>query len=81
MAGPFDQVFLLKPSKTPCKIRVKIIRLLRQYSIRGIENIEMVLLDASVSILSLSFYCLHNETVMQRCVNMFIIFTVLDIYL
>ncbi|KAL0864345.1 hypothetical protein Bca101_043463 [Brassica carinata] len=47
MAANCDKVILLKPFKTEWKIMVKIIRLWRRYSIRGIESIEMVLLDAS----------------------------------
>ncbi|XP_056851837.1 replication protein A 70 kDa DNA-binding subunit A-like [Raphanus sativus] len=43
----FDQVSALKPFKTMWRIRVKIIRLWKQYSARTGESIEMVLVDSS----------------------------------
>lgn len=45
----FDQVSALKPFKTMWRIRVKIIRLWKQYSARTGVSIEMVLVDSSVS--------------------------------
>ena len=50
MAANFDQVSELEPFKMMWKIRVKIIRLWRQYSAKGGETIEMALLDYSVSL-------------------------------
>ncbi|KAL0816688.1 hypothetical protein Bca101_073132 [Brassica carinata] len=47
MAGIFDNVIDLNPMKTTWKIKVKIIRLWRQYFARDIESIEMVLLDSN----------------------------------
>uniref|UniRef100_A0A0D3AQH6 Replication protein A 70 kDa DNA-binding subunit B/D first OB fold domain-containing protein n=1 Tax=Brassica oleracea var. oleracea TaxID=109376 RepID=A0A0D3AQH6_BRAOL len=47
MAANFDQVSELEPFKMMWKIRVKIIRLWRQYSAKGGETIEMALLDYS----------------------------------
>ncbi|CAF1933661.1 hypothetical protein HID58_067967 [Brassica napus] len=47
MAGIFDNVIDLNPMKTTWKIKVKIIRLWRQYFAGDIESIEMVLLDSN----------------------------------
>lgn len=44
-----DSVSQLKPFKTMWKIRVKIVRLWRQYSAQGGLTIEMVLVDNNVS--------------------------------
>lgn len=50
MAAIFDHITELKLFKTKWKIKVKIIRLWKQYSARGIESIDMVLLDTNVSL-------------------------------
>lgn len=52
----------LKPFKSMWKIRVKIIRLWRQYSAAGGLTIEMVLIDSNVIIFTLCFLFLANIT-------------------
>lgn len=52
MAGTFDNVIDLNPIKTTWKIKVKIIRLWKQYFAGDIESIQMVFLDSNVSCFS-----------------------------
>lgn len=52
----------LKPFKSMWKIRVKIIRLWKQYSAAGGLTIEMVLIDSNVIIFTLCFLFLANIT-------------------
>ena len=59
MAGIFDNVIDLNPMKTTWKIKVKIIRLWRQYFARDIESIEMVLLDSNVSCFGIPVLYVH----------------------
>ncbi|KAG2252588.1 hypothetical protein Bca52824_082724 [Brassica carinata] len=47
MAKFFDKVMDLSPAKTTWKIKVKIIRLWRQYSTGDIDSIEMVLINSN----------------------------------
>ena len=48
MAG-FDEVSKFKPYKSMWRIKVKIIRMWKQYTAQGGETIEMVLVDSKVS--------------------------------
>ena len=52
MAAIFDNFIDLNLAKNTWKIKVKMIRLWRQYSAGDIESIEMVLVDSNVSYLS-----------------------------
>jgi len=54
MAG-FDEVSQLKPYKSMWRIKVKIIRMWKQYTAQGGETIEMVLVDSKVSSLNWIF--------------------------
>ena len=63
------------------KIKVKIIRLWREYSAQGIENMEMVPLDSSVSFFEWGFIAIRLIFIMRLMLKQIGNYTVIIIYL
>ena len=79
MAKFFDKVMDLSPAKTTWKIKVKIIRLWRQYSTGDIDSIEMVLINSNVSCFGMMIQFRKSIIIMQTLLKYIGIYMVLMI--
>jgi len=79
MANFFDRVMDLSPAKTTWKIKVKIIRLWRQYSTCDIDSIEMVLINSNVSCFGTMIQFRKSIIIMQTLLKYIGIYMVLMI--
>lgn len=76
MATNCDNVIDLSPAKTTWKIKVKIIRLWRQYSAGDIDSIEMVLIDSNVSCFGITIQFYMSIVIMQplfKCIGVYMV--------